>query len=106
MDTRVDLLNAYMMFYNKKFNKTENLLSDCSDKLNVQMELLHHEIEQYNKKEFKVLPIEDSFDNVYIDDDTFILHFDNEPKYMCNNLIPLLLLVVERGAYECDWTID
>jgi hypothetical protein len=101
-----EILNSYMLFYNKYYRTNENILSGVTDpkdpnSSNHAMELFRDFIQEYtdnNKIVANVKPLPE-FGEYYI------LSIKNVPQYYGKSFFTLLLKVVKDQLIYDDWDI-
>lgn len=105
---QVRLLNTFVTYFNRTFRKKSNLFSDAGDKeysTNYQMEMLYREILKNKKNPLKPELVEE-FTNMT---KKYVLSLHNNTQFVCENLVPLLLLVQDTygdDLYNVNWNIS
>ena len=105
-DMVFNLLNAYMLFYNRYYKITENMFAglksgDNAD-TNHNMELLMDFIDEYNDN---IKTIRDTPPSLEMGEH-YILYINDVAKYYAKSCIVLLLFIVNQQIINSNWMIE
>lgn len=106
----VDVLNAFMKYYNKKHETNTNIFHGLNltqdNSTNDQMEILYKELHEYNKLEGSDKLIKEVKDEEKKYKHVLTISVGEMSKqYGCDNLIPLLIQT-NKFDENINWTIE
>ena len=113
----MNLLNIYTCYYKKLFVKKkdatmfENIDYEKMDSTNKCLEMLYDEIYKFDqsKEEDKDILYDPDDDTISIDEckELYSLYIENEPKFVCKYLLPILKYLAESHNNWTDmkWSI-
>ncbi len=102
-DIYVDVINTFIIYYNNKYNKNENLISNCNYNNPVDTTPMMEEM-QYYLDQYKLGIDNEKLVYIYhphipendIQKQNYVLEVDNNKVYSSYLLLPLLLCVVDK----------
>ena len=99
------LINKYIEYYKKIYpdkplkNMFDEINYDVPTSTNHIMEIFYEDLLKYNNFNNDIYESIDDIDDIDINkvDDLFLLNIDNNPKYVSQSVLSLLILIVKLG---------